>query len=265
MAARLVPNVYPSLAGRTVVVTGGNTGIGAAICRAAGGQGCNVVIDFVGDDSPNARVIADVEKAGGRAIAVRADVTRVDDLQRLVDAAVDQFGRLDVWVNNAGVETRSSLLEATEAHYDLELGVNLKGAFFGAQVAAKRFIKQRSRGVIVNVSSVHEDWPMPGNAIYCCSKGGMRMLARNGAVELAGHGIRMVNVAPGAVRTPMNAATLDEPKLAEALEEAIPLGRVSSPDEIASVVLFAASDGASYLTAETITVDGGVSHESPGL
>ncbi|MGJ6979140.1 SDR family NAD(P)-dependent oxidoreductase [Aestuariimicrobium soli] len=265
MAPSRTPNIYPSLKDRTVVVTGGNTGIGAAICRAAGAQGCNVVIDYLGDDSPNAGLVRDIEKAGGKAVAVEADVTKLDDLARLVDAAVENFGRLHVWVNNAGVETRSSLLEATEEHYDLELAVNLKGAFFGAQAAAKQFLKQRSRGVIINNSSVHEDWPMPGNAIYCCAKGGLRMLARNGAVELAPHGIRMVNVAPGAVRTPMNAETLDSPELAEALEEAIPLERVASPAEIADVVLFLASDGASYMTAETVTVDGGMMHDSPGL
>jgi glucose 1-dehydrogenase len=132
---------------------------------------------------------------------VKADVSKIPDLQKLVGAAVSKFGRLDVMVNNAGIETRTSVLDTTEAQYDEVLAVNLKSAFFGTQIAAKQMIKQGGGGRIINVTSVHEDWPMPGNTAYCLAKGGMRMLTRTAGVELARHNILVVGVGPGAVAT----------------------------------------------------------------
>ena len=201
---------------------------------------------------------------GDRAIGVNADISTVDGVQQLVDAAVKEFGRLDIMVNNAGMETRTSVLDTTEKQYDTVLAVNLKSAFFGTQLAAKQFIAQGSGGVVVNTSSVHEDWPMPGNTPYCVTKGGMRMLARTAGVELAPHGIRVVNVAPGAVATPINQVEMNADTLKQ-LDDYIPLGRMAKPEEIASVVVFAASDAASYLTATTIFADGGIMMQSPGL
>ncbi|MGH7684648.1 MAG: SDR family NAD(P)-dependent oxidoreductase, partial [Vulcanimicrobiaceae bacterium] len=145
------------------------------------------------------------------------------------------------------------------------LAINLKSAFFGTQLAAKQMIAQGGGGRIINVSSVHEDWPMPGNTAYCVSKGGMRMLTRTAAVELAAHNIRVAAVAPGAVATPINVSTLKDPEKMKRLDAAIPLGRMASPEEIAKVVAFLASDDASYLTATTVTVDGGMTQASPGL
>jgi glucose 1-dehydrogenase len=196
---------------------------------------------------------------------VDADVSRVDQLQTLFDAAVTQFGRIDVLVNNAGVETRTSVLDTTEAQYEKVLSINLKSAFFGTQFAAKQMIKQGGGGRIINITSVHEDWPMPGNAPYCLSKGGMRMLTRTAGVELAPHGICVVGVGPGAVATPINASTMKDPALLAKLNAAIPLGRLAQPEEIANVVVFLAGDGASYLTATTIFADGGIMQSSPGL
>jgi glucose 1-dehydrogenase len=145
------------------------------------------------------------------------------------------------------------------------MGINLKSAFFGTQIAAKQMIKQGGGGRIVNITSVHEDWPMPGNTAYCLSKGGMRMLTRTAGVELAKHNILIVGVGPGAVATPINLLTMnDRAKLAQ-LNAAIPLGRMARPEEIAAVVGFLAGDGASYLTATTIFADGGIVHSSPGL
>ena len=188
----------------------------------------------------------------------------VEGVQALVDAAVTTFGRLDIMVNNAGMETRTSVLETTEKQYDLVLAVNLKSAFFGTQLAAKQMIAQGGGGVVINTSSVHEDWPMPGNAPYCLTKGGMRMLARTAGVELASKGVRVLNVAPGAVATPINTVEMD-PATLKRLDDYIPLGRMAKPEEIASVVVFVASDAASYLTATTIFADGGIMMQSPGL
>ena len=183
----------------------------------------------------------------------------------LIDKAVGAFGRLDIMVNNAGVETRTSILDTTEDQYDRVMAINLKSAFFGTQIAAKQMIKQGNGGRIINITSVHEDWPMPGNTPYCLSKGGMRMLTRTAGVELARHNILVVGVGPGAVATPINLATTNDPAKLARLDAAIPLGRMARPGEIASVVGFAAGDGASYLTATTIFCDGGIMQSSVGL
>jgi glucose 1-dehydrogenase len=168
-------------------------------------------------------------------------------------------------INNAGVETRTSVLDTTEEQYDEVLTINLKSAFFGTQLAAKQMITQGTGGRIINITSVHEDWPMPGNTPYCLSKGGMRMLTRTAGVELAPHGILVVGVGPGAVDTPINAQTKTDPEALHTLEAAIPLGRLAQPSEIGSVVAFLAGEGASYLTATTIFADGGIMQSSPGL
>ena len=175
------------------------------------------------------------------------------------------FGRLDIMVNNAGIETRTSVLDTTEAQYERVLDINLKSAFFGTQLAAKQMIAQGEGGRIINMTSVHEDWPMPGNTAYCLSKGGMRMLTRTAGVELAPHNVLVVGVGPGAVDTPINASTVSDPAALKTLNDAIPIGRLAKPEEIASVVVFLAGEGASYLTATTIFADGGIMQSSPGL
>ncbi len=184
------------LEGKTIVVTGGNSGIGEQICLAAAAEGANIVIDYVAHPEETESLIDRIEHAGGHAVGVDADITRADDLHRMVQKAVDAFGSLDVLVNNAGIEDRKSLLEETEDGYDKVMAVNMKSAFFGTQAAAKQFIAQGHGGLVLNISSVHEDWPMPGNLAYCVAKGGMRMLARSGGVELGPHGVRIVNIAP---------------------------------------------------------------------
>ncbi len=169
------------LEGKTIVVTGGNSGIGEQICLAAAAEGANIVIDYVAHPEATDSLIHRIEEAGGHAVGVDADITSASDLHAMVQKAVDAFGSLDVLVNNAGIEDRKSLLEETEDGYDEVMAVNMKSAFFGTQAAAKQFIAQGHGGLVLNISSVHEDWPMPGNLAYCVSKGGMRMLARSGA------------------------------------------------------------------------------------
>jgi glucose 1-dehydrogenase len=192
-------------------------------------------------------------------------VSKLADLQKLIDAAVSRFGRVDIMVNNAGIETRTSVLDTTEAQYEAVMSVNLKSAFFATQIAARQMIKQGGGGRIINITSVHEDWPMPGNTAYCLAKGGMRMLTRTAGLELAKHNILVVGVGPGAVDTPINLSTMNDPAKLAALNAAIPLGRMARPSEIASVVAFLAGDGATYLTATTIFADGGIMQGSVGL
>jgi glucose 1-dehydrogenase len=233
-----------TLENKVAVVTGSDSGIGRAIATELARQGAAVTINYHKNADAANEVKAAIEGAGGRAHIVQADVSSVADIQRLVDETVKAFGRLDIMVNNAGMETRTSTLDTTEHQFDLVIAVDLKSAFFGVQLAAKQMISQGGGGRIINISSIHEDWPMPGNSP---------------------HGITVVGVAPGAVWTPIDEVTLSDPKEKSRLEAAIPLGRVAQPQEIANVVAFLASDSASYGTAATYTVDGGMMQASVGL
>ena len=254
-----------SLHGKVAIVTGGNSGIGKAIALALAKAGANIVIDYIVHPEATDALERELAALGDTAIGVAADVSQIDQLQGLIDQAVAKFGRIDVMINNAGVETRTSVLDTTETQYDRVLSINLKSAFFGTQIAARQMLKQGGGGRIINITSVHEDWPMPGNTAYCLAKGGIRMLTRTAGVELAPHGILVVGVGPGAVATPINLSTMQDPSLMAKLNSAIPLGRMAQPEEIANVVVFLAGDGASYLTATTIFADGGIMQSSPGL
>jgi glucose 1-dehydrogenase len=254
-----------SLKSKVAIVTGGNSGIGQAIVLELARQEASIVIDYVVRPEATEALKRQVSKLGGQSIGIAADVSKCADLEKLVDAAVKSFGRLDIMVNNAGIETRTSVLDTSEAQYDKVMAVNLKSAFFGTQIAARQMIKQGNGGRIINITSVHEDWPMPGNTAYCLAKGGMRMLTRTAGLELASHKILVVGVGPGAVATPINLSTMTDPTKLAQLNAAIPLGRMADPEEIASVVGFLAGEGASYLTATTIFADGGIMHSSVGL
>ena len=254
-----------ALKGKVAIVTGGNSGIGKAVALGLARVGACIVIDYIAHPEATEALEREIAALGDVAIGVDADVSKVADLQRLVDTAVAKFGRVDIMVNNAGVETRTSVLNTTESDFDKVLSINLKSAFFGTQVAARQMIKQGGGGRVINITSVHEDWPMPGNTAYCLAKGGMRMLTRTAGVELAPHGITVVGVGPGAVATPINLSTMNDPALLAKLNAAIPLGRMAQPEEIANVVVFLAGDGASYLTATTIFADGGIMQGSVGL
>jgi glucose 1-dehydrogenase len=253
------------LENRVAIVTGGDSGIGHAISLGLAQAGAAVTINYHRNQAAAEVTLQQIRRAGGKAQLVQGDVSNLADIQNLISKTVQAFGRLDVMVNNAGMETRTTLLDTTERQFDLVIGVDLKSAFFGTQCAAQQMIKQGSGGHIINISSVHEEWPMPGNIAYCCAKGGVRMLTRTAGVELAPHGIRVVNVGPGAVNTPIDAATLADPEQKARLDAAIPLGRVAEPVEIANMVAWLASDQASYGTATTYFVDGGIMQGSVGL
>ena len=196
-AGRRTRRWLTELEGKVAIVTGGNTGIGKAVVAGAGGEGRQGGHRLRHQRAGHRGAGAEAVALGETAVGVEADVSKVEDLQRMVDTAVSSFGRLDVMVNNAGIETRTSVLDTTEEQYEKVLAINLKSAFFGTQLAAKQMIAQGDGGRIINMTSVHEDWPMPGNTPYCLSKGGMRMLTRTAGVELAPHNICVVGVGPG--------------------------------------------------------------------
>lgn len=253
------------LQGKTAIVTGGDTGIGKAICLVLSAQGANVVVDYHGDRAPADALVAQIEGAGGTACAVGANVTKSADVQQLVEAAVARYGKLDVLVNNAGVEQKHPFLEMPLEVYQMTIAVNLTGVWMMTQSAAKQMAAQKQGGCIINISSVHEDIAMPTNAAYCASKGALRMLARTLCNELAPHGIRVNNICPGAIDTPMDKPVKRDPKEFDTLLDEIPLHRMGTPEEIGRLCLYLASDDGAYVTGASLFIDGGMSKKSGSL
>ena len=246
------------LAGKVALVTGASSGIGQAIAIRLAGEGAAVVVDYVGKPDGANETKATIESAGGKAIILSGDVSKIAETQALIDQTYAQLGRCDILVNNAGVEKGAAFWDVTEAEYDLVLNVNLKGAFFLTQAFVRKLRDAGHPGRIINISSVHEDMVFPNFSTYCASKGGMRMVMRDLAVELGPLGITVNNIAPGAINTPINASLLaDKPKL-NALLANIPLGRLGTPQEIAGLAAFLASDEAAYVTGSTYVIDGGL-------
>ncbi len=247
------------LAGKTAIVTGSSRGIGRGIATRFAQEGANVVINYVGAVGAAEEALADVVAAGARGALLQADVSSAPEVVALVEAAVKEFGTVDVLVNNAGVETHAPFWEVTEADYDHVMNVNVKGAFFAAQALTRHLRAIGRPGRIINISSVHEDMAFPNFAAYCASKGALRMLARTLAVELGPLGITINNIAPGAIETPINTALLNDPAKLRSLLKQIPLGRLGQPGDVAGLAVFLASEDASYVTGSTCVVDGGLS------
>jgi len=244
--------------GKVALITGSGRGIGRAIAVRLASEEANIVINDLRDDSESQETLRQIEAVGSKAYFIQADISKTETLKSIVDQSVEHFGQLDILVNNAGVEVHAPFLEVTEKQYDIVMDVNLKGMFFLSQAFAKYLVENNKGGVIVNNSSVHEELPFPNFSAYCASKGGLQMVMRNLAVELAPYNIRINNVAPGAIRTPINADLLSKPELLTSLQNNISLGRLGDPEDVAAVVAFLASNDAKYVTGSTYYVDGGL-------
>ncbi len=253
------------LSQKVALVTGSDSGIGRAIALQFASEGAAVVVNYAHNQPKAQEVQQLIEQQGGKVIVLQADLSQYQQVIGLVQKTVEQLGRLDILVNNAGMEIHSPFLEVDEAQYDRVINTDLKGAFFCAQAAAQAMIKQNSAGRIINISSVHEDLPMPQNVPYCCAKGGLRMLMRTICLELAPHNITVNNIAPGAVDTPIDADVKADPKKYQALLDEIPLHRMGQPEEIAKLALYLASDASAYVTGSTFTIDGGLTRNTGGL
>ncbi len=246
------------LKGKIALVTGSSQGIGRAIAVRFAREGADVVINYNRTAKGAEEALAEVEAAGRRGLIVKADLGNVEDIRRLINQGVRHFGRLDILVNNAGLETHAPFWEVSEEDYDKVLNVNLKGVFFATQEFVRHLRATERRGRIVNISSVHEELPFPNFTAYCASKGGVKMLTRNLAVELGPLGINVNNIAPGAIETPINTKLLNDPQKLGALLAQVPLGRLGQTRDVASVAVFLASDDADYVTGSTYYVDGGL-------
>jgi glucose 1-dehydrogenase len=248
------------LEGKVAIVTGAGSGIGYGIAEALAEAGAAVVIDYLGFEDEARALAARLP----RAVAVQGDVSVRADVERVVETAVREFGTVDCLVNNAGVQRRKPFLEMTDEDFWHTVHVNLGGVFLFSQVAG-RVMAARGSGAIVNISSIHEDTPFPQSAAYCSSKGGIRMLRRQLAFEFGPLGIRVNNVAPGAIQTRLTSPLVTDPVRAARATEVIPVGRIGQVPEVASLVRFLCSDAASYITGGTYYVDGGLVQYTTGV
>lgn len=244
---------------KVALVTGAGSGIGEAIAVRFAAEGAKVVVNYHrGGKHPGEGIVQKIARQKGAAVAIAAEVNQRAEVESMVEECVKKFGRLDIAVCNAGVEIKKPFLDVTDDEWNKVISVNLYGSFLVSQIAARQIVKQGQGGKLIFISSVHEDIPFAGYAAYCASKGALRMMMRNLALELAGHKINCNNIAPGAISTPINQAVLDDPEAMKNALSEIPLGRFGKPDEVASVAVFLASDEADYVTGSTYYIDGGM-------
>ncbi|MGN7988910.1 SDR family NAD(P)-dependent oxidoreductase [Pedobacter sp. 22226] len=245
---------------KVALITGSSQGIGAACALKLAKEGCDIILNGHKFDERGEKLIVLIEKMGQKASFLAADLSKAKEAIKLVNDAVNEFGHLDILINNAGVEKKANFWEVTEEDYDLVMDTNLKGVFFGIQSFVNYCREHKVAGTIINMSSVHEEIVFPHFAAYCASKGGLRMLTRNLATELAPFNIRINNVAPGAVSTPINQDLLNDKEQLEKVLQNIPLKRMGKVEDVANVVAFLASDDAAYVTGSTYFVDGGLTY-----
>jgi glucose 1-dehydrogenase len=246
------------LEGKVVAITGGSQGIGLAIAQRFAEEGADISFCYRSNKLGADAVVENIQKLGRRAFGVQCDVGVVADGQKFIADTVAQLGRIDVLINNAGLERNADFWNVTEADYDAVLNVNLKGLFFITQAFVKHRMNAKAGGKVINISSVHEELPFPHFTAYCASKGGVKMFTRNLSIELAPLGITINSIAPGAIETPINTKLLNDPAKLNALLENIPLKRLGKPEDVASMAVFLASEESNYATGTTFFVDGGL-------
>jgi glucose 1-dehydrogenase len=246
------------LEGKTALITGSDQGIGKAIAVRFAQEGANVVINYRKNADSAAEVLKEVQATGRQGFVVQADLSQIAETKKLVDDSVAHFGQLDILVNNAGVEKHADFWEVTEDDYNFVVNVNQTGVFFTTQRFVQHLMEGKRTGKIINMSSVHEELPFPHFTPYCMSKGALKMMMRNVAIELGPLGITINNIAPGAIETPINTKLLSDPTLLAALQKNIPLGRLGKPEDVASLAVYLGSSESDYVTASTFYVDGGL-------
>lgn len=250
--------MYTDLKGKVVAITGASTGLGRAMAVRFGQEGAKVVINYFSGEEEALSVKKEVEEAGGQSIIIQGDVTKEQDVINIVETAVKNFGKLDIMINNAGIENPAPSHEMTLENWEKVIGTNLTGAFLGSREALKYFVENDVKGNVINMSSVHEMIPWPTFVHYAASKGGVKLMTETLALEYAPKGIRVNNIGPGAINTPINAEKFADPKQRKDVESMIPLGYIGKPEQIAAVAAWLASDESSYVTGITLFADGGM-------
>lgn len=253
------------LKGQTAIVTGANSGIGEAIVRAMAAAGANVCVNYISNQNAAEQIVRQITDTGGKAVAIKADISKENEVTDMFDAVIKQYGTIDILLSNAGIQRDSKFEEMTLEQWNEVIGVNLTGAFLCARQAIREFLRRdkgtsqsQAAGKIIFISSVHEIIPWAHHANYASSKGGIMMLMKTVAQEMASRKIRVNSIAPGAIKTPINKRAWDSPEAAAELKKLIPCGRIGEPEDVARAAVWLASDEADYITGTTIFVDGGM-------
>jgi glucose 1-dehydrogenase len=253
------------LQGQRALVTGANSGIGKAVAIAFGEAGAKVVVNYISSEERANEVVDTIKSNGSDAMAIRADVSKEDQVQAMVKQMIDAWGSIDIMVANAGVQRDADFTEMTLEDWQFVIDVNLTGQFLCAREAAREFVRRgvvpelsRAAGKIICMSSVHEVIPWAGHVNYATSKGGVNMMMQSIAQEMAAKKIRVNSIAPGAIRTPINTAAWSTPEAEAELLELIPYQRIGNPEDIARAAVWLASDESEYVTGTSLFVDGGM-------
>jgi len=259
------PKPSKILDGQTAVVTGGSSGIGAGIARILGEAGANVVVNYSSSREGAEAVVNGIREQGSRAVAVQADVSSESDVEAMFRQAVKTFGTVDILISNAGVQQDAAFTQMTLEQWNMVININLTGAFLCARAATREFLRRgmaparsTALGKIIFVSSVHEIIPWSGRVNYASSKGGLMLFMKSIAQELGAEGIRVNSIAPGAIRTPINRESWDNPETKAELLKLIPRNRIGEPSDIAKAALWLASDESDYVHGTSLLVDGGM-------
>lgn len=248
-----------NLKAKVAIITGARRGMGKSHALTLAKAGAKVVVSDISQEDCQ-KIVKEIEKNKGEALAVKCDVSKKEEVDNLVKKTIARFGKVDVLINNAGICQFKPFLELSEEEWSRTIDINLKGYFLCAQAAAKEMVKKKSGGVIINIASVamgQQGIGLPNIAHYCASKGGIVGMTEALAVELAPYNIRVNAVSPGMIETPMIDSVKQDPKTMEAMLTRVPMHRVGKPEEVSNLVLFLASDASSYMTGSTVVIDGG--------
>ncbi|WP_409298335.1 glucose-1-dehydrogenase [Peribacillus sp. SCS-26] len=256
--------MYKDLEGKTALVTGGASGIGRAAAERLAAEGVKVVINYRSKDNEAEELAEQIKAQGGQAAIIKGDVTNEEDVKEMIQFAVRTFGTLDIMINNAGIENEVPTEELSLEDWNKVISVNLTGMFLGSREAIKHMLEHDIKGSVINMSSVHDRIPWPHFTHYAASKGGVKMMTETLALEYAPKGIRVNNISPGAIDTPINAEKFEDPKAKEEVINLIPMGYIGKPEEIAACAAWLASSESSYVTGITLYADGGMT-KYPGF
>jgi glucose 1-dehydrogenase len=250
--------MYPDLKNKVAVVTGASSGLGKAIAQRFAKEGIKVVVNYLTEEDKPEIMIEEIKAKGGEASKIQGDVSQELDVKKMIDFAIDTYGTLDIMVNNAGIQAEIPTEELSLESWNKVISTNLTGCFLGSREAIKYMLDHKIKGTVINMSSVHQEIPWPHFAHYAASKGGIKLLTETLALEYAPNGIRVNNIAPGAIDTPINAEKFTDPEAKKAVLDLIPMGYIGKPEEIAACVAWLASSEASYVTGMTLFADGGM-------